>query len=227
MLPAAWNRPESSASRAQSLRGAIAASSLRRSSESDTLELQQAALVVDAEAPVVADAVRRHDAMAGQRERRPVVRAERPGGALRVRIAGVASQLPVRDDLAVRHRAERVGDRALERRQAFEVELERVERRPLAGEVPLEGVDESTHNRHVRVTDTSASSRYRRPQREAGLNPTRVGVWPPTRLFWTQAWQLVPDETRSFEPELAFAPPFRRVGDARHRHGPQAYNRRR
>ena len=71
-LPAVWKRPESSASRSQSRRGAIAASSRRTSSESGTLELQQPALVVDAERPV---------ASRSRRRRRPDGRARRSAGA--------------------------------------------------------------------------------------------------------------------------------------------------
>src|SRR6185295_13324313 len=72
MLPAVWKRPESSASRSQSLRGAMPASSLRRSSESDTFEGEQSLLVLDAERAVRADPVRTDDTVAGNDDAEPV-----------------------------------------------------------------------------------------------------------------------------------------------------------
>src|SRR5438132_1837392 len=76
-LPAAWNRPDSSASLSQSLRGAIAASSFRRSSERDTFELQEASFVLQAEAAVAAETVGGDDSVAWEDERVAVLRAER------------------------------------------------------------------------------------------------------------------------------------------------------
>src|SRR5207253_6110770 len=70
LLPAAWKSPDNSASRSQVFAGAIAASSLRRSSESDTFELQQTALVLDAERSVRADAICGNDAVTRNDERR-------------------------------------------------------------------------------------------------------------------------------------------------------------
>ena len=63
-LPAVWKSAESSASRSQSRRGAIAASSSRSSSDSDMLEREQAPLVVGAERAVAAEPGRRDDAVA-------------------------------------------------------------------------------------------------------------------------------------------------------------------
>src|ERR687884_645628 len=107
MLPAEWNRPESSASRSQSLLGAIPASSLRRSSESDTFERQQPPLVLEPERPVRAEAGGRDDAMTRDDDREPVQGAERPGRGLRTRVAGEPREVGVRDDLAGRHAPER------------------------------------------------------------------------------------------------------------------------
>src|SRR5581483_11706436 len=123
-LPAVWKSAESSASRSQPRFGAIAASSFRRSSESDTLELEQSTLVADAERSVRAHAVRGDDAMAREQDRDPVARAEGSGGAVRVRVARERSELAVRDRLGVGHGAECLGDRSLERRAPVEVELD-------------------------------------------------------------------------------------------------------
>src|SRR3954452_6664027 len=96
-LPATWKSPESSARRSQSESGAICASSLRRSSERDTLELQEAPLVAQPERSVRAQAGGAHDAMARHEETEAVASAE---GARRPRCAGRAGerrQLAVRD----------------------------------------------------------------------------------------------------------------------------------
>src|SRR5688500_8125481 len=78
-LPAEWKRAGISASRQQPRSGAIAASSLRRSSESGmALETEQPALVGDPERPVRPDPVRRHDAVARDQEEVAVVCAEGP-----------------------------------------------------------------------------------------------------------------------------------------------------
>src|SRR5881397_3749700 len=115
--------------------------------------------------------------MTRQDQRIPVLRAEGARRALSVRVPGRASQLAVGDDLAVRHLAKGPRDRVLEGAQPVEIELDVVERDTVAREVVLQPVDESTHIRGGPVTDRSGLGRYRRPQREAGVNPTRVGVW--------------------------------------------------
>src|SRR6266568_9487706 len=101
MLPAAWKRPESSASLSQSVRGAIAASSLRRSSDSDTFELQEPPLVLRSETAVRTEAGCRNDTVARQDERKAIVRAERSRCTLCVRVTRRARKLAVGHDLAV------------------------------------------------------------------------------------------------------------------------------
>src|SRR5262249_58852826 len=64
--PEVWKSAETSACRQQRLAGAICASSSRRSSESDTLELQQSTLVLVSARPPAAHAVRGNDAVHGQ-----------------------------------------------------------------------------------------------------------------------------------------------------------------
>ena len=88
----------------------------------DPLEREQPALDVDARAAVAADAVRGDDAMARDEKREAVRRAE---GACRARGTGAAGErgeLAVRDDLAARDGAQRVRERALERRRPAEVD---------------------------------------------------------------------------------------------------------
>src|SRR5215210_5880516 len=122
--PSRWTRPaecaspESSASRSQSVAGAIAASSFRRSSESDTLELQQTTFVRDPGRAVRTDPVGGDHPVTGHDDREPVARAERAGGALGARVAGAFRDLGVRDDVAVRDRAKRGADVAFERCRA-------------------------------------------------------------------------------------------------------------
>src|SRR4051794_14463124 len=112
------------------------ASSRRTSSESmRALELEQAALVVDAERAVGAEAAGGDDPVAGDDQRQAVVRAERARGALGVRVPGERGELAVRDGLAVGNAAEGLGDRELERRAPVEVDLEVVEGDLLAAEV--------------------------------------------------------------------------------------------
>src|SRR5262249_54647229 len=121
-------------SRSQSDSGAIAASSLRRSSES-TLELQQPPLVGDPVRAVGAEAVCAYDAVTGDEEAEPVAGAEgagRPGGSGR---PGERGQLAVRDDLAARDLPQRGRTAAEERRLVLEVDLDVSERDGLAGEV--------------------------------------------------------------------------------------------
>src|SRR5207302_689498 len=146
-----------------------AASSFRKSSESDTLELQKATFVLDAEVAVCAESVRSDDSVARQDQRVPVVRAERPGRALRIGVPGRAGQLAVGHNLAVRHVAKGVCNVALKQAQPVEVELHVVEPEGLACEIAAEPVDESAHIRCRYVTAVSGFRRYRRSQREAGV----------------------------------------------------------
>src|SRR3954454_23447774 len=98
-LPAAWKSAESSARRSHSRSGAIAASSLRTSSEKDILELQQAALVLDTARAVASDPGRGDHAVARDDELKAIVRADRTGCPLRIRVTGERRQLSVGDDL--------------------------------------------------------------------------------------------------------------------------------
>src|SRR5215218_864316 len=117
MLPAPRMSAESSASRQHALRGAIEASSARTSSERGmTLQGEQATLVLDAERAVGTQSAGRDDPVAGDDERKAVVRAERARCSLGIRVAGERRQLAVRDRLAVRNGAQDVGDGKLERR---------------------------------------------------------------------------------------------------------------
>src|SRR5262249_3930627 len=87
--PATWKRPESSASRSHSFMGAIAASSSRRSSESDiAFEREQAALVAEAVGAVRAEAAGGDDAVARNEDGEAASRAEAPGRTRRTRRAG-------------------------------------------------------------------------------------------------------------------------------------------
>src|SRR6185312_16595121 len=101
--PAAWKSADSSARRQQRRAGAIAASSSRMASETDTLEREHAPLVVDAEVPERPDPVHGDDAVTRDDDAEAVARAEGPRGAGRTRPARERGQLPVRDDLAARH----------------------------------------------------------------------------------------------------------------------------
>src|SRR5437763_1737547 len=85
-LPAVWKSAESSASRSQRRTGAIAASSLRTSSESDILELQEPALVPAAERAVRAEPVCGHHPVARNEDRQPVAGTEGAGRTLGVRV---------------------------------------------------------------------------------------------------------------------------------------------
>src|SRR5690242_10218961 len=137
-MPAVWKSAESSASLQQRRRGAIAASSSRRSSEKDTLERQQAPLVLDPERPVAADAVRRDDAVARDERRQPVARAERARRPCRARPACERGELAVRDDLAPRHGAQHALAVAVETLVELELDIREVVRR--AAEERLEAV---------------------------------------------------------------------------------------
>ena len=75
--PAKWKSADSSASRSHSRSGAIAASSVRTSSENDTLELQEPPLVAGAERAVRAEPVRADDAVAGHDDPEAVRGADR------------------------------------------------------------------------------------------------------------------------------------------------------
>src|SRR6185437_8206516 len=98
--PDAWKSAESSAWRQQRRTGAICASSSLKSSESDTIELQHAPLVLDAVRPPAADPVRRDNAVHREERRQLATGAERPGGARRAGVAGERRQFAVGDDLA-------------------------------------------------------------------------------------------------------------------------------
>src|SRR5207237_618045 len=140
-LPATWKSPESSARRSQSDSGAIAASSLRRSSES-TFELQQPALVLDAIRPVRAEVACGDDAMTRDEQAEAVARAE---ASRRTRRAGRSSErgeLPIGDDLAARNRSERLCAAGEERTFVLEVDGNLVEPDVLAGEIRLDPLDE-------------------------------------------------------------------------------------
>src|SRR5262245_56984794 len=131
--PAVWKSADSSASRSHSRRGAIAASSFRRSSLSGiAFEREQPALVLDTARPVGAETRRRDDAVARHEDRQRVVRAERPRGARGPGPAGKRRQLPVGDHLSARHGAQRASELVLER-SPVDVELHVVERHVLAG----------------------------------------------------------------------------------------------
>ena len=82
-LPAEWKSPTAPRAGRSRASARSRASSLRSSSESDTLELQQPPLVLDAERSVRADAAGGDDAVARHDEREPVLGAERARGALR------------------------------------------------------------------------------------------------------------------------------------------------
>src|SRR5439155_12453823 len=112
----------------------IAASSFRRPSERDPLELQQPALVLQPERAVRADPAGRDDAVTRHHDREPVPRAESPGRALRVGMTGERRQLPVRDRLAARYPAQHLRHASLERGRVLHVELDVEEVVPLAGE---------------------------------------------------------------------------------------------
>src|SRR5438034_4898533 len=141
-LPAVCARPESSESRSQSRSGLIPASSFRSSSDSDTFELQETALVVDAERAIRAEPVGRHDAVTGNDDREPVPSAERSRCTLRVRTAGECRQLAVRHRLAAADPAERLRQLTLELRRAVELDRHVEEVVWLAREVAREPLGE-------------------------------------------------------------------------------------
>src|SRR5262249_27886851 len=129
-LPAVWKSADSSARRSQRRVGAIDASSFRISSElhiaseRDAFELEQRPLETAPERPVRPGPRGRHDAVARDHERDAVVRAERAGGALGVRVARERGQFAIADDLAVRQHAQHLGDGLLKGRAPLEVELD-------------------------------------------------------------------------------------------------------
>ena len=141
--------------------GAIAASSLRRSSESDTLECQQATLVVEPQRAVRAESVRGDDAVAGHDEWEAVPGAERSDRPLGARIAGELRQLRVRDDLPIGNGPQRPHDVELERRPAVDVDLDAPKVDTAPPEVHLHVVDELFRFRRGPVTDLCAFRRYR------------------------------------------------------------------
>ena len=99
------------------------ASSRRTSSESGMLELEEASLVVEAEAAVRAEPAGGDDAVAGVDQRKPILRAEAPGRARRIRTAGQRGELAVGDRLVRTgppgsRRRERAGRACTPRRRA-------------------------------------------------------------------------------------------------------------
>src|SRR5262249_35875142 len=135
--PDAWNSAESSASLQQRRSGAICASSSRRSSDSDTFELQQPTLVVVAVRAPAAEPADGDDAVHGQEGREVAASAERPRGARRARPSGAERELAVGDHLAARHLAELPRARAVEPVRQHERHVEEVVR------LALEPADET------------------------------------------------------------------------------------
>ena len=171
--------------------------------------------------------------MAGNDEAESVTRAKCARCPLRARIAGEPSEVAVRNDLAVPHAAQRTHDGELEGRPAVQLELHVIEGHPIPGEVTLDPVNQLIRFRGAVVTRTRVSTRYRRPRgRRDGL-PTLGGGPARTRACTSRARtgsgrrprKLVPDEGVAVEPHLPSAPALGFVGDRRHRHGSQAYNR--
>src|SRR5918992_4767391 len=139
MPPADRTSAESSASRQQRLRGVIAASSERTSSERlMSLQRKEPALVLEPKRAKRAEAAGRDDAVARNDKREAVTRAERAGRALRVRMPRQSGQLSVRNALAVGDLAQRHRNRPLERRRPREIELYVREVASLPAEVPLQ-----------------------------------------------------------------------------------------
>src|SRR5947207_12589829 len=133
--PAVWNSTDSSASRSHSRRGAIAASSFRRSSESRIpLEREQPPLVLHAARAVRAKTRRGNHTVARNEDRQRVLGAERPGCARRAGASGQRSQLAIGDNLASRDALQGARELLLERCPLM-LELDVVERDLLAGEV--------------------------------------------------------------------------------------------
>src|SRR3954470_18369786 len=106
------------------------------------LELQQAALVLDAAEAVAPDPIRGDYAVAGDDEREAIVRAHRACSALGVRVAGERGQLSVRDHLPPRDGPQGLDDGALERREAVEGELDVAEGLATAAEVRAQPLHE-------------------------------------------------------------------------------------
>ena len=80
--------------------------------------------------------------MAGDDERKAILRAHGASGARRTRTSGERRELAVRDDLASRDRTESVDDRPLERCRPFEVELDVAEVHERAGEERAKPLDQ-------------------------------------------------------------------------------------
>lgn len=116
----------------------MAASSCRRSSESDTFELQQTSFVLHAQRAVRADACCGDNAVTGNDQAEAVVGAERSGGALGARVAREASEIAVRNDFSVGDCTQRTQHGELERRPPTDFQLDIVEHSTLAGEIRLD-----------------------------------------------------------------------------------------
>jgi hypothetical protein len=134
-LPAEWKSADSSACRSHSRSGAIAASSLRTSSENDILEREQAALVLDPTRAITPDPVGGDNSVAWNDERKAIPGTDGASRPLRVRIAGQGGQLPISHDFAPRDLSKRLDDRALKGREAVQIELDVPERVALTLEV--------------------------------------------------------------------------------------------
>lgn len=125
----------------------MAASSDLTASDSDTtsgptLQLEQAALVLDPELAVRPEPVRRDHAVAGNDERNAVLGAEGPRRPLGAGTPRQRSELAVRDDLTATDRAKRADQVAVERRVFLEVDLDVVQVDGLAPEEGLETLDD-------------------------------------------------------------------------------------
>lgn len=190
-VPAVWKSADSSARRSHSRAGAIAASSLRRSSASvKTLEGEQPALVPEPERPIRAEPARADDPMARHEDGKAVAGAERP---CRTRGAGAAGQrceLPVRHDFAARNRPQGGSDRLAEPGQPVQLEVDVAEVDGVAGEVGDEPVGERMVA--VRLLDRRALDRQLVPRGATAVKPELAGaptgclVGDPARLDRTE-----------------------------------------
>ena len=151
------------------------ASSLRRSSESDTFERQQAALVVEPKRSVRAQAIRGDDAVTRHDDREAVPCAERAHSTLRARMTGEPGEVCVRDDLAVRDTPQGAKDVELERGPTLRVHFDVAKVGPSALEVGRELVGEVFRLRRCSATDTCAFPPYRRPRGWWAVPPTLGG----------------------------------------------------
>ena len=120
----------------------MAASSCRRSSESDTLELQEASLVLHAQRAVGAESSRGDHAVTGDDQTEAVVGAERSGGALSAGMACQASEVAVRNNFSVGDCTERTQHGELEGRPAADFQLDIVELGTFTSEVRLDPLND-------------------------------------------------------------------------------------